>query len=83
MEYSCTVWFVYSFKLLIANGIHKKFAEKKEGRVRKAEERQESKAKPPSTRRSKKNKVTNAATHTTYIAAVTLNESVSPMTDYY
>ena len=53
---------------------------KKEERVRKGEEKQESKAKPPSTRRCKKNKVTNAATHTTYIVAVTLNESVSHMT---
>ena len=81
MKSSCTVWFMYSFELLVANGIHKKLQKKKEERVRKAEEKQESKAKPPPTRRCKKNKVTDAATHTTYIAAVTLNESVSPMTD--
>ena len=54
---------------------------KKEERVRKAEEKQESKAKVPSTRRRKKNKVTDAATLTTSVAAVMLSESVSHTTD--
>ena len=46
--------------------------------MRKAEE---SKAKVPSTRRYKKNKVADAATLTTSVAAVTLSEPVSHMTD--
>ena len=56
------------------------FAEK-ERREKKVEEKEESKAKAPSTRRCKKNKVTDAATHTTSVAAVTLSESASPITD--
>ena len=56
---------------------------KKEERARKAEEKarkQQEKAKAPSTRGRKKNKVTDATTHITSTAAVTLSESVSPMT---
>ena len=62
----------------------RKFAEKKEERARKAEEKarkQQEKAKATSTRDHKKNKVVNATTHITSTAAVTLIESMSPMTD--
>ena len=61
-----THWNVLSFVLLVADGIHKKFCRKRKKREL---EKQESKAKVPSTRRCKKSKVTDAATHTTSVAA--------------